>query len=400
MVSEAREAALSVVRRLREAGHVAYFAGGCVRDELLGLEPKDFDVATDATPDRIESVFSRTARVGAAFGVVLVRQGGRSIEVATFRSDGPYSDRRRPDHVVFSTPEADARRRDFTINALFLDPLEGDRVIDFVGGQDDLRVRLIRAVGDPEARLAEDHLRALRGVRLAARLGFAIEEATAGSIRRHASDLRGVSRERIGEELRKMMGHATRVRAVELIEGLGLDAPVLEETAQRCRRLAALGCLEGKEAGFGMTLAAWSMDRSAGGRPEPGIVDRLRRALALSNEERSELSGTLRLVEEMQGGWRRLSVAARRRMTDEAVFLGSVWCLRGVDEGLATEIEAEARAWGRNPEPWVTGEDLVGLGLKPSPRYKTLLGRVYDAQLEGRVRTREEALELLSRWVV
>ena len=216
----ARGTAASIVRRLREAGHVAYFAGGCVRDELLGLDPVDYDVATDARPDAIQAMFRKTAAVGASFGVVLVKEAGGVVEVATFRSDGPYSDSRRPDRVEFADAAHDAQRRDFTINALFLDPLAAEdsasihgHVIDHVGGMADLRARVIRAVGDPERRLAEDHLRALRAVRFAARFGFAIEQGTASAIREHASDLEGVSRERVGDELRRMFLAETRAEA-------------------------------------------------------------------------------------------------------------------------------------------------------------------------------------------
>src|SRR5690606_2867641 len=181
-----------IASTLRSHGHIAYFAGGCVRDALLGHPPTDYDIATDATPDRVQSLFDRTAAVGAHFGVVLVKRRGVTVEVATFRSEGPYSDQRRPDSVTFSDPESDAQRRDFTINALFLDPLagghqsDGGQVIDFVGGQRDLQQKVVRAVGDPDQRLAEDHLRALRAVRFAARLGFRLDEPTAEAIRRHA----------------------------------------------------------------------------------------------------------------------------------------------------------------------------------------------------------------------
>jgi poly(A) polymerase len=212
--SSARRAGEAIIRTLVQAGHAAYFAGGCVRDELLGLTPTDYDVATDATPDRISALFPRTSEVGAAFGVVLVKSGREVTEVATFRSEGAYSDRRRPDSVTFSNPAEDAKRRDYTVNALFLDPHAGGagsvegavvtshgshgRVIDFVGGLLDLERRVLRAVGDPDQRLAEDHLRALRAARLAAKLGFQIDPGTAQAIRQHASQLQGVSRERIG----------------------------------------------------------------------------------------------------------------------------------------------------------------------------------------------------------
>ena len=177
----------AVVRRLREKGHVAYFAGGCVRDLLLGLEPKDWDVATDAPPARVRELFSKTDAVGAAFGVILVRHGKSVVEVATFRSEGSYLDGRRPSEVYFTTAEEDAKRRDFTINGLFLDPMEGDRVIDFVGGQEDLKARRLRAIGDADARFAEDHLRLLRAVRFGGEallpqgmLAFAMTSRVAG----------------------------------------------------------------------------------------------------------------------------------------------------------------------------------------------------------------------------
>ena len=181
-----REDALAVLSRLREAGHVAYFAGGSVRDLLMGREPKDYDVATDAPPKRVRQIFPNTQAVGAAFGVILVRQGRSVVEVATFRAEGKYDDGRRPSEVRFTTAEEDAGRRDFTINGLFFDPLDGDRVIDYVGGQEDLKNRVLRAIGNPDVRFGEDYLRLLRAVRFAARFGLAIEERTAAAIRRRA----------------------------------------------------------------------------------------------------------------------------------------------------------------------------------------------------------------------
>ena len=185
-----REDALAVVRRLREMGHVAYFAGGCVRDVLLGLEPTDWDVATDAEPRRVRELFRNTQAVGAMFGVILVRQGQSVVEVATFRSDAEYVDGRRPTGVRFTTAEEDAQRRDFTINGLFLDPLEGDRVIDYVGGVEDLRSRHLRAIGEAGKRFAEDHLRLLRAVRFAARFGLEFDGGTAEAIKRNGPFLK------------------------------------------------------------------------------------------------------------------------------------------------------------------------------------------------------------------
>jgi poly(A) polymerase len=220
-----RDDALAVVRRLREAGHVAYFAGGCVRDQLLGLTPKDYDVATDAPPQRVRELFTRTDAVGAAFGVILVRHRRSQIEVATFRTDLEYRDGRRPEGVRFATAEQDAQRRDFTINGLFFDPLE-DRVIDYVGGQADLEARVVRAIGEPDRRFEEDHLRLLRAVRFATRFRFKIDPATEDAIVRHAAQLARISPERIAEELLLILAPPGRTLAWALLEKYHLSAVV------------------------------------------------------------------------------------------------------------------------------------------------------------------------------
>lgn len=408
----ARAAALAIVRTLREQGHVAYFAGGCVRDELLGLKPTDYDVATDATPDRIRAIFRRTAEVGAAFGVILVTLGREdgleeqaTVEVATFRSEGPYTDRRRPDSVHFSEPKDDALRRDFTINALFLDPVTGE-VIDYVGGQEDLRRRVLRAVGDPEARLAEDHLRALRAVRFAARLGFQIDPATASAVSRHTRELAGVSRERIGDEVRRMMGHDSRSRAAVLLSELGLDGPVLESPPLGVGPLIHLAR---PEAEFGEPasryprhLAAWALDR---GLPlERTAVDQLvrgwRAALCLSNEEKTGLGSILRNLL-LLSDWAGMNTASQKR----AVGAGGVWFLHALDlmgitdPSTADRVRARlsvlaASPSGICPEPILTGDHLVEMGFKPGPRIKKILDQIYDAQLEDRVTTLDQAREL------
>ncbi|HON66141.1 MAG TPA: CCA tRNA nucleotidyltransferase, partial [Phycisphaerae bacterium] len=195
-----QDAALAVVKRLRDAGHEALWAGGCVRDMLLGIEPSDIDVATSAHPPQIVELFRRTREVGVQFGVVLVKQGPHWIEVATFRTDVNYVDGRRPERVVFTTAEEDAQRRDFTINGLFYDPLDR-RVIDYVGGEQDVRSGIVRAIGEPSHRFAEDHLRLLRAVRFTTRFGFQLDPATAAAIREHAAGLARISAERIREEL-------------------------------------------------------------------------------------------------------------------------------------------------------------------------------------------------------
>jgi poly(A) polymerase len=253
-----REAAVEVVRRLAATGHVAYFAGGCVRDRLLGLAATDYDIATDARPDDVLRVFPRAQNVGQSFGVSLVRLGGHMIQVATFRTDGVYSDGRHPDEVTFSDAQHDAGRRDFTINGLFENPLT-DEVIDYVGGRADLASKVVRAIGDAHARLREDQLRTLRAVRFAARFGFSIEPETADAIRASASELKGVSRERIGQEVRRMLADPNRAVAAWEMQYLGLDEAVLGEENRQVAP-TRLGRLP-DHADFPTALAAWLLDR-------------------------------------------------------------------------------------------------------------------------------------------
>lgn len=414
----ARRAATGIVERLVHAGHEAYLAGGCVRDELLGIEPKDYDVATDATPDDVGRLFRRTRAVGKSFGVMHVYERGETIEVATFRAEGPYSDQRRPDHVTFTDAKHDAMRRDFTINALFIDPLdhsEGSlgRVIDFVGGRADLDARLVRAVGNPEARLAEDHLRALRAVRFTARLGFVLEDATASAVRRHASELRGVSRERIGDELRAMLTHARRASAVSLMQLLGLDGPVLNEASMPGSGVRALESLE-DDAGFAHALAAWIVDRLASEDAWPVAPERLaaaareatprwREALCLTNEERADLRAILELASGVRSEWGQWSVARRKRAAASRSF-GPAIGLLGVGEPHAAGSirqqvsQLEHDGIGLAPPPVITGDDLVAMGLRPGPMFGQWLDRAYDLQLEGEVGDREDALARVLEW--
>ncbi len=402
----ARAAAVRVARRLQDAGHSAYFAGGCVRDELLGLEPTDYDVATDATPEQIRGLFDRTSEVGAAFGVMLVRENHQTIEVATFREEGVYSDRRRPDEVKFSTADHDAKRRDYTVNALFLDPVAADEavgastihghVIDLVGGLDDLRDKRIRAVGDPNDRLAEDHLRALRAVRLAARLGFEIEENTARAIREHASELVGVSRERIGEEVRRMMAHESRARAVLMMQSLGLDAPVLGEAAGDLPP-ATLSALA-PEASPCAAMGAWAIDR-AGVDGAAATVGAWRERLMLSNDENRSLRDALACLTSLRQDWGAMPVAKRKRLLAAPGCDDARALLRATEPAICDAIDQDAAALsgdgvGIAPAPLLTGDELVASGFKPGPGFKKLLDLVYDAQLEGRVRSPEDAMAL------
>ncbi|TVQ62024.1 MAG: hypothetical protein EA378_06035 [Phycisphaerales bacterium] len=411
--AEARQAATDTVRTLREAGHEAYFAGGCVRDELLDRHPTDYDVATSARPEAIRALFRRTAEVGAAFGVVLVHAGDVTLEVATFRADGPYTDRRRPDHVEFAEAKADAKRRDFTINALFLDPLVTERtlvrgrvirgqVVDHVGGLDDLEAGLIRAVGDPNDRLAEDHLRALRAVRFASRLGFTIDEPTAQAIRAHASELAGVSRERIGDELRRMMGDESRALAAWTLQYLGLDAPLLGEHHQDAapKTLGRLAGSDGAPPPFATCLAAWAVDRGLIELTQvAGLVEHWRRALCLSNEERDALKGTLITLGTLQRAWNGLTVAQQKRTASGAYFTEALRLVNAQDPETMVRLrlhvdQLAATPSGLQPTPLLTGDHLIRAGYAPSSDFATVLALVYDAQLEDRLSTPELALEM------
>ncbi|MCB9839052.1 MAG: CCA tRNA nucleotidyltransferase [Phycisphaeraceae bacterium] len=420
--SERRDAGVSIIRTLRDAGFAACFAGGCVRDELLGLHPKDYDVATDAKPPQVRALFRRVNEVGASFGVMLVRVRGVTVEVATFRREGGYTDRRRPDHVEYAQMEDDARRRDFTINALYLDPLsppETDRpevhghVIDLVGGLRDLEAGTIRAVGDPEARLSEDDLRALRAVRFAARLGFTIEERTVEAIRRHAGELVGVSRERIGDELRAMLAHPSRATAAHLMESLGLARPALDCRSDSPERRDD-PLLEGLEpdADFVTGLAAWAIDRMDGGVFDPGAIraqagamtSRLRRALCLSNEERDALRQSLETLSRIVLDWGALPVAGRKRLAVTSRFPAAVSILRAAEAALAESIERDVADLARtptglNPPALVLGDDLIAMGLTPGPEFRSILDAVYDRQLEGEVVDRAGAEAAVRRLI-
>jgi poly(A) polymerase len=382
---EPREAALCVAQHLIKHGHLAYFAGGCVRDRLLGLSPGDYDVATDADPARVQSIFSHARGVGEAFGVMLVSQGGQTVEVATFRSDGAYIDHRHPTEVAFGTPEEDAQRRDFTINGLFEDPQTGE-IIDFVEGQKDLNLGVLRAIGDPAARLDEDHLRMLRAARFAARFGFAIDEATTEAIKERAGNLKGISKERIGNELRRMFSDANRVKAARLIESLGLDTITLG--TRRDSDLTRLGALP-TSSPWVDALGAWLLDRGE----TISTVD-LAQRLVLSNQERNELAGVLEM---RPAAWFTLSVAQKKRLAANPLFKRSLAVLATEDEEHAAKVAQDLKPLeeeGLAPERLLTGGTLLEAGFSEGPQLGMILEAVYDAQLEGRVTSAEEAMAM------
>ncbi|MSR28197.1 MAG: CCA tRNA nucleotidyltransferase [Phycisphaerales bacterium] len=386
------EAAYAVAGRLRDRGHVAYFAGGCVRDSIMGLDPTDYDIATSATPEEIRAVFRSSRGVGESFGVMLVTLGGRTIEVATFRTEGAYADGRRPSQVEFGDAQRDALRRDFSINGLFQDPATGE-VIDFVGGKRDIEARVLRAIENPDRRMCEDRLRTLRAARFAARFSLSIDPATEAAVTRYAHDLMAVSRERIGVEIRRMMDHHTRAHAAELVERWRLDAGCLIEPSSTgsLARLAGVG----PSVPLFASLAAWRLDRQ-GRTPESGGGD-WSRALMLSNRESDDLAESLDTIETIRSSWGSARTSARKRLASRCTFLPSLAVLTTVEPECGTQVALEVKELDRchgglAPTAFVNGTDLIQMGAIPGPHFKGLLHALYDDQLEGRFAIREEAL--------
>jgi poly(A) polymerase len=443
-------AALHIAERLHQLGHAAYFAGGCVRDLLLGRDPQDFDVATSATPDFVQQTFPRTEAVGAHFGVILVLDKFDSdrltTEVATFRTEGAYADGRRPDEVRFSTdPREDVLRRDFTINGLLLDPLayeQGgpieDSILDFVGGQSDLAAGIIRAIGEPERRFAEDKLRMLRAARFAARLGFTIDPQTLAAIQTEASAIHQVSCERIRDELTKILTEGAARRGFELLDETRLLAEVLPEVA-RLHGVAqppqyhpegdvwthTLMLLDHLSAGASATLA-WGMLLHDIGKPatftppdpnKPG--DRIRfnghveigiaiartilTRLRFSNDDCAQI---LALIQHhMQfGDVRKMKQSTLKRFLRLPNFKEHL-ALHYADV-MSSHRMLDMYDYAREnfehlsedqikPKLLLTGEDLIAAGYKPGPRFREMLVAAEDAQLEGSITTQNEALALV-----
>jgi len=403
----ARDFAVEVVRRLRDSGQQALWAGGCVRDRLMGQLPKDYDVATDAVPDRIRETFGkrRTLPIGAAFGVITVLgpKGAGQIDVATFRRDAAYSDGRHPDAVTFTDAEHDAQRRDFTINGLFYDPLE-DRVIDYVGGQEDLTRRVIRAIGDPLARIAEDKLRMLRAVRFAARFDFAIEDRTLAAIKQQARELIIVAAERAAAELRLILTHANRARGVELLADTGLLDVVLPELSaviqsrdQWSRTVAILASLHAPT--FSMSLATLLREAQLA-QPDKDFASIVFERWRLSTEEfvgiEKLLRGETLIRTARRQPWPKLQRILVAPRIDELLDYSEA--VARVLDGATAEVDfcreklvlplAEL-----NPPPLITGEDLKRLAIPTGPAYRELLDAVRDAQLDGQLKTASEACE-------
>lgn len=405
--ADVREAALRVVRCLRGLGHQALWAGGSVRDHLLGRRANDIDVATSATPEQVQAAFRHTIPVGVHFGVVRVRERLRpgvsvEIEVATFRVDAEYEDGRRPTSVRFTGAAEDALRRDFTINGLFYDPV-ADEVLDFVEGRTDLVRGVVRAIGDPAARFLEDRLRILRAPRFAAALGFRLDPSTAEAGRARAPEVPAcVSPERVHHELQRILAAPTRARGLALCQEVGVLAPVLPEACVDLDR--ALRALEALPPDAPIDVAWATTLHLAGAAAAEAALARLH----ASNAQRERV----RAIVEAQGlaaGLWELGVAAQKRfLRRPEVRDGDVMCaLRASALGGEGDLEparylrARWRAFSGDPSParfdappLVRGADLQAAGLKPGRHFGALLAAAEDAQLEGRVTTKGEALAL------
>ena len=445
-----KEFATSIGQTLRQQGFQAYLVGGCVRDLLLGREPKDYDVATNATPTQVMNIFPETYAVGAQFGVVLIpapeqdATSGRSsdapskshaVEVATFRSDIGYSDGRHPDEVRFSNdPREDVARRDFTINGMLLDPVSGE-VLDFVGGRKDLEAGIIRTIGDPEQRFAEDKLRMLRAVRFAARFKYTIEPATFAAIRKLAEQIQVVSRERVRDELTRMLTEGHARRALLLLDESGLLEQVLPEISamkgveqspefhpEGDVFVHTLLLLDNLPNPCSLTLAWGALLHDVGKPPTFRVApDRIRfddhvdvgvkmaeevcRRLRFSNDETEQI---LALVDNHMrfGHATRMKESTLKRFIrlpgfDEHISLHRADCL--ASHGNLSTYEfiqqkcAEIPAEKMRPSPLVTGDDLIAQGHVPGPKFRKILSAVEDAQLEGRLPSRDAALEFVRR---
>lgn len=426
-------AARSIVERLRAKGFQALYAGGCVRDRLLGIPPHDYDVATDARPEEVEALFPRTVPVGAQFGVILVLEQGEEIQVATFRGDGAYLDGRHPESVIYTDAEGDALRRDFTVNGLFLDPIK-EEILDFVGGRDDLKARLLRAIGDPALRFSEDKLRMLRAVRFATTLGFTIDPATWEAVRRHASEIHAVSAERIREELVKILLSPNRLRGFDLLDQSGLLKEILPEMEdlKGCDQppdfhpegdvfvhTRLMLSLLKPDASLPLVLSVLFHDL---GKPATRMVDETGRIRfngheGVSAEISRRILQRLRFPNEIIDAIipavhlhmsfkdvPNMRVATLKRMMarptfDDELELHRVDCLgsHGMLDNHALLL-AKREEFSREPlipPPLITGRDLIALGKKPGPEFAPLLREVQTRQLEGSLATRQEALEWL-----
>jgi poly(A) polymerase len=432
MSSAKRNTALRLLKTLHQAGHQALFAGGCVRDKLRGVEPKDFDIATSATPAQIQALFPKTVPVGVQFGVVLVVADGDNFEIATFRTESGYQDGRRPSQVAFATLEEDAKRRDFTVNGLYWDG-ESESIVDLVGGQADLQRRIIRTIGDPDERFGEDHLRLLRAVRFAVQLDFEIEPETLASVRRNAARIAKVSQERIRDELAKILTSGAPARGIRLLDETGLLPEILPEIPPMkgveqppqyhpegdvyVHTLLLLEQLQ--HASIELALAALLHDIA-----KPATFVRAPDRIRFNGHDKlgAEMTRTvlkrlvfpnqvIDLVCELVAEHLKFKDVFKMRVStlkrflylerfDLHLELHRIDCMASHQNLDAYRFcQQKLAEFGAPPPPQarlVTGDDLKQLGYPPGPGFGEMLRAVEDAVLEGKVQTREQALELVA----
>ena len=411
---------MSVCQRLQDAGFKAYLAGGCVRDALLGRMANDFDVATEALPEELEKLFPKAIPVGKEFGVIILPFQGFQIEVATFRSDGEYRDGRHPEEVHFSSPKEDALRRDFTINALFYD-LQTQQVIDYVQGQADLSQGVLRTVGEPAQRFAEDKLRVLRAVRIGAQLNFEMEEATFKAVCQWAPQVGVVSQERITTELRKMLLLPNRVQALHGLQVSGLAQVVLPELSYfdlnhetLWRKTIHLAQLMGEEVRLGVLWSVLLWQEVVGLKEEHAdgenwlqavrdVVELILRQLKCSRDEINEtifvLSHFGELSQDSPSKVKSLLLLDQIYGLSALDFAMAVAAVEGVSQQSLVDLQQlylskVDSATGRLAKCWVTGQDLMAIGFRPGPELGTVLEQIYHSQVGGQVANKKEALAM------
>ena len=391
-IAETIETAVDVIERLQNAGHQAMFAGGCVRDMLLGVEPKDFDIATSATPDQVEALFEKTVAVGKSFGVIRVIHDGEEFEVATFRSDGQYTDGRRPDEVKFSGMLEDARRRDLTVNALFFDPIS-DKIHDWVFGEQDLKDRIIRFVGNPYDRIEEDKLRLLRVIRFASRGGWVVNKDTAQAVKAGAAKVTSVSKERIADELTKIFCNKNAFVGYSNLSAYGLWEHVLPDVPCVTRqhnmlRNAGEKLVNNKVLAWAIILSAVSSEKAR------NIMADLR----FDNKTIAEVVNILDTSAAMIDA-KNLRSLERTKLIANKDFHNMMDFLWAGDYKQAhaylTHVRESTPANQLNPDNLIDGNDLIDKGWKPGKAFKEILAKVKDEQREGRITTREQALSFL-----
>jgi len=419
-----------IVRWLRVEGHSAWLVGGCVRDLLLGRVPKDFDVATSATPAELLRIFPGAGQIGAHFGVVLVHEDAAHVEVATFRTDLDCADGRRPSAVHFeSSPQQDVLRRDFTINALLLDPDTGE-VLDYVGGRADLDARIVRAIGDPVRRFQEDHLRMLRAVRFAARLEFTIEPATLAAIQKLAPEIRHISIERVRDEISRILTEGGARRGFELLDAAGLLREVLPEVSALkgveqppqfhpegdvwTHTLIMLEGLREPSVELALGVLLHDIGKPAtfriadrirfDGHVEKGVeiahalLNRLRYPNAVIERVEALIDNHMRFKDLPNMRESKIKRFLRMPNFEEHLALHRLDCLSShgslANYDFARNKQREVPPEQLRPVPLVTGHDLIAAGCKPGPAFGAALHEAEDAQLEGRVATKEEALKI------